>query len=254
MRKHIQHPVTRHRSDDTELHLLHGGDERAAIEESLVIARDLRDVLRDGENILHVNMLVSARRLEHIMGKRFDHGARRGRNYFVTYLAERFIDKLPAIRGIVDARGIRYLVLTGFELAALSSRHRAEFMAWIRMMRNAGVNVILFTMSCPGRYGALGALRYSARTINEVGAYLKQTEDTSIDQVDEEPIEEASAQEHMPANASEETAHESTFADMPNISRIIKGTGITNTDPDTDDPEHSDTDPLKTKDLEVEMV
>ena len=232
MRKHIPHPITRLNSTYTELDILHGGDERSAIEESLVIARDLRAVLKEGENILHVNTLVSASRLEHIMGKRFDHGARRGRNFFVTYSAESFIHKLDVLRTIVEERGIRYLVLTAFELATLNSRHRAQFMAWMRSMRNEGVNIIIFTMNAPRKHGSLGALRYTARTINEVGAYLNQDDEESIEQVEE--IE----------NGDEV---ESAFADIPNISRIYKGEPI-------HELQHSDTESLKTKDLALEMV
>jgi hypothetical protein len=238
MRKHIPHPITRLSSVHSELNILHGGDERSAIEESLVIARDLRDVLREGENILHVNTLVSAARLEHAMGKRFDHGARRGRNYFVTYSAESFIHKLDVLRAIVSARGVRYLILTGFELATLTSRHRGQFMAWMRAMRNEGVNVIIFTMSCPGNYGSLGALRYTARTINEVGAYLNQEED-SIEVMQDTGDEPVEIEEHETQDA--------TFADLPDVSRIYKGEPIL-------EPEHSDSESLKTKDLALEMV
>lgn len=256
MRKHIPHPVTQHSSLYPELHILHGGDESSAIEESLVVARDLRNVLREGEHILHVNMLVSPQRLNYIMGKRFDHGSRRGRNLFISYEAADFINKLGNIKAVIDARGVRYLVLTGFELAVLSSRHRAEFMAWIRMMRNTGVNVILFTMSCPGKLGALGALRYSARTINEVGAYLKQDAEEFVGFAETSTREEATQQpileEQVSEEASIEADDESSFADMPSTSRIYSGrTRITK---DIAELQHSDTDSLKTKDLALEMV
>jgi hypothetical protein len=233
MRKHIPHPVTRLPSPFAELDILHGGNESSTIEESLTVARDLREVLRDGENILYVNTLVNARRLDHIMGKRFDHGARRGRNHFVTYLAENFIDKLDVLRSIVAAKDIRYLILNGFELAAMTSRHRAMLMAWIRAMRNEGVNIILYTLGCPGRIGTLGALRFSARTINEVGAYLNEAEVDSEEQESVDPVEEA-------------IEHED-FADLPDISKLYTGAPIP-------EPEHSDSESLKTKDLTLEMV
>lgn len=260
MRKHIPHPVTRQHTSYAELDIIHGGDERTALEESLVIAHDLREVLKDGENILHVNMLVDARRLEGMMGKRFEHGARRGRNFFITYLAHSFFSKLDAIKGIVEAREIRYLILTGFELAVITSRHRVEFMAWIRMMRNAGVNVILFTMSMPGNYGALGALRYSARSVNEVGAYLKHNEAELNEQLSEQLSEQRSEQlsereESEVAEKASESEHESEFSDTPSSTRIYDTSRILFYDEDEDDePQHSDTDLLKTKDLALEMV
>jgi hypothetical protein len=244
MRKHIPHPVTRLTSAHTELDILHGGDERSAIEESLVIARDLRDILKDGENILHVNTLVCSSRLEHAMGKRFDHGARRGRNHFVTYSADNFIHKLDVVRGIVLNKDIRYLILTGFELATLNSRHRQSFMSWIRAMRNEGVNIIIFTMSCPGNYGALGALRYSARTINEVGAYRNQDESS-------ETINRIEQSETINSNEETESQHDS-FADLPDVSHIYKGEPMPH--PIETEPDHSDTELLKTKDLAMEMV
>jgi hypothetical protein len=200
--------------------------------------------LKDGENILHVNTLVCASRLEHAMGKRFDHGVRRGRNHFVTYSAENFINKLDTVRGIIALKDIRYLILTGFELATLTSRHRQELMSWIRAMRNDGVNIIIFTMSCPGNYGALGALRYSARTINEVGAYLKQEE--SSDTIKRIEVEET------PTSDEETETHHDSFADLPYVSHIYKGEPIAT--PAPTETEHSDTDLLKTKDLALEMV
>jgi hypothetical protein len=240
MRKHIPHPVTRRTSAFPELDILHGGDEISTIEESLVIARDLREVLRDGEGILYVNTLINMQRLEHMMGKRFDHGARRGRNHFVTYMPDHFIDKLPAIEAIIEAKGIRYLVLNSFELATLSSRHRAVFMAWIRSMRNRGVNVILFTMSCPGRIGALGALRFTARTMNEVGAYLKAIEEESDEIM-------RSADDAISDDIAEDSELIIQFSDMQDNSKLYTGTPIIPN-------QHSDSDPSKTKDLALEMV
>ncbi len=244
MRKHTPHPITRLASPFAELDILHGGDESSAIEESLVIARDLREVLRDGENILYVNTLVNQQRLEHIKGKRFDHGARRGRNFFVTYKPQHFIHKLPVIESIVEEKGIRYLVLNSFELATLNSRHRAVFMAWIRLMRNSGVNVIIFTMSCPGRIGALGALRFSARTINEVGAYLNASEEESEGLLmgSDEPVH--SSNDEM---LDDEVLEIEGNIDMPDISKLYTGASITA-------KQHFDSESLKTKDLAFEMV
>ena len=256
MRKHIPHPVTRHHSAPfTELDIIYGGNETEAIEESLVIARDLRDVLQEGENILYVNTLVNAERLEHMMGKRFDHGARRGRNHFVTYEADGFITRLESIRAIVIAKDVRYLVLNGFELAALTSRHRSVFMAWIRAMRNAGVNIILFTMSCPGRIGTLGALRFSALTITEVGAYLR----SSAEAHHERSLGSAKPKDNFDnTTGSEESESDVPFADEPEATKLYAETHsptypktLRPIDPQT---QHSDSDLLKTNDLALEMV
>ena len=152
MRKHIPHPVTRLYSPYAELDLIHGGNEATAIEESLKIAVDLRELLKDGEKILYVNTLVSDLRLAFAMGKRFDHGARRDRNFFVTYCSGEIIEKLPVLRYMAENKNYKYLVINGFELAAHNSRHRNELMAWLRVMRNIGINIILFTSTKPNHY------------------------------------------------------------------------------------------------------
>ena len=200
----MPHPITRLTSPIAALDLLYGGNELEAIEESLVIARDLRDVLLDGENILYVNTLVNNELLSSAMGKRFDHGARRGRNHFITYCFGETIEKLPFIRYMVRQYKVKYLIITGFELAALDSRQRGKFLEWLRMMRNYGVNVIIFTVTRPRRYGALGSLGYSARSIAEVGEYLKQPI-VKEKQEDEEAMSEVAVVEEA---VSEEAAVE----------------------------------------------
>jgi hypothetical protein len=266
MRKHIPHPVTRLTSPFAELDILYGGNEADAMEESMKIARDLRDVLQDGEKILYVNTLVSLRRMGHVMGKRFDHGARRDRNNFVTYCSGELIDKLPVIRYMTEQRNYKYLVINGFELAALNSRHRAKFMGWLRVMRNEGVNVILFTMSQPGHFGALGALRYSARSVEEVGAYLKNSSDElcesyeGIENEVEEVLtgfeEEVASEEGLRIQEGcivEADLDETEFADDADATKVYAEIPEP-TDPEPYDQQHSDEESLKTKDLALECV
>lgn len=285
MRKHIPHPVTRLSSPYAELDLLYGGNESEAIEESMKIAIDLRDVLGEGENILYVNTLVSEIRLAYAAGKRFDHGARRNRNLFVTYSNGEFMDKLSVLKAVTQAKQVKHLILTGFELAALDSRQRQAFMAWIRIIRNSGVNVILFTVAQPGQFGALGSLRYSARTLAEVGAYLKNAREDQRDErsaveysapdeqgfvgferpqnepsevSSEEVPEEAAVEEELTEEVENEMEAETDFADAPEVSRVyVESTSTTNENVQrskvqhTPTFKHSNSGSLKTKELAV---
>ena len=174
MRKHIPHPISQSRSPFAQLHIIYGGNEQQTIEESLALARDLRNAVLDDEQILYVNLLVSAAMLEHAKGKRFDHGARRNRNDFVTYSHRDLMLKLDFLTQTIKDREASYVVLNGFELAALNPRHRIEFMGWIKELRNSNVNVVVFTVNCPGYFGSLGSLRFMASTVEEVGAYLEK--------------------------------------------------------------------------------
>jgi hypothetical protein len=284
MRKHIPHPVTRLTSRFAQLDILHGGKENQAIEESLKIARDLRDVLKDEENILYVNTLVSEARLQHIKGKSFDHGARRGRNFFVTYRQAAFMMKLEPLGYMVRERKIKYLVLNGFELAALNPRHRMEFMGWIRGMRNDDVNVILFTINCPTRYGSLGSLGYSARSVEEVGAYLeidKEKEEVQAgsiehdefdavtsDDIESNDIETAEVFEGF-HEENEEPIKYASEIDYPDEDVLIvyappsekdlqlardHGVTMIYAGPPVDEAQHSDEEVLKTKELAIENV
>jgi hypothetical protein len=273
MRKHILHPVTRLSSPYAELHLIYGGNEYDAIEESMKIACDLRDVVKEGENILYVNTLVSELRMAYAMGKRFDHGARRGRNYFVTYSAGEIIDKLPVLRYMCESKHYKYLVINGFELAMHDARHRAQFMHWLRQLRNEGVNVILFTSSEPRSYGTMGSLRYSARTVAEVGAYLATANEEQYENFEEtnpaeDAVAETAAEVTKEANdrseneeAAELIAEATEFADAPDATKIYAETPIA-TVPNTQRPEypqthpnqHSDSESLKTKELALEYA
>jgi hypothetical protein len=270
MRKNIPHPVTRLSSPYAELDLIYGGNEHDAIEESMKIACDLRDVLKDGENILYVNTLTSELRMAYAMGKRFDHGVRRGRNYFVTYSSGQIIDKLPVLRYMCESKQYKYLVINGFELALQDARHRAQFMHWLRQLRNEGVNVILFTSSEPRSYGTTGSLRYSARTVAEVGSYLTKTneeqyenyeglnvaEDAVAEVAEIEDGETGEVVEMVEAvTEMEETATD--FADAPDATKMY--TESTEASPRAiilEHPieQHSDSDPLKTKDLALEFA
>jgi hypothetical protein len=265
MRKHVPHPVTSLSSPYAELDLLYGGNEKEAMEESMKIACDLREVLQEGENILYVNTLVSELRMAYAMGKRFDHGARRGRNYFVTYCSGEIIDKLALIRYMCEQKNYKYLIITGFELAALNPRHRNTFMGWLRVMRNIGINVILFTLSQPGNFGTLGALRYSARSIAEVGAYLEKSngEQYSDYEDDAEPVEQVTEDDDLLQSFDEETAEEAImieesaeeneqdFADGADATKIYAEIPTLIAEPED---EHYDNESLKTKDLAIECV
>lgn len=199
MRKHIPHPISQNRTNFGELHILYGGNERQTIEESLALARDLRDALHDDERILYVNLLISNAMLEHAMGKRFDHGARRSRNEFVTYSHRDIINKLEFLTKTIATRDASYVILNGFELAALNPRHRVEFMGWIKELRNSNVNVIVFTLNCPGHYGTLGSLGFMASTIEEVGQYLAKDAKQRSATTTEAPLAEQEASVLTPA-------------------------------------------------------
>jgi hypothetical protein len=193
------------------------------------------------------------------MGKRFDHGERRGRNLFVTYCSNELMDKLDVLRLIITRNKVKHMIVTGFEIVALNSRDRARLMSWIRQLRNEGINIILFTVTCPGRCGSLGALRYSARTVTEVGAYLKQKEqaraesaEASVPQnkqaivaTEEQQKSEVKAQNSDASSDKSEALDEHT--DKPELTEIF-------IESLTQEEQHSDSDPLRTKELAFENV
>jgi hypothetical protein len=144
-------------------------------------------------------------------------------------------------------------------------------------MRNVGINIILFTSSKPNHYGTLGALRYSARTVAEVGAYLARANDqqwkdfgktNSDTKINEEAIEEQvkTVEETDEEDISEEviiveetvevetSAQESEFADAPDATKLYSGTPVDTKPRTATILQHSDSESLKTKDLALEYV
>ena len=159
------------------IHLLHGGREIDAIEESLKVTLDLRNVLQDKETILYINTLVHDSVLREAMGKRFDHGIKRKRVEHVTLLGDQLIAKLMMIEQAIKLKGIRYLVLNGYEFGAMTQRHRLILMRWIKDLRDFHhVTAVVVLMRQPNSIGCIGMLRYMADSISEIGQYVNATD------------------------------------------------------------------------------
>jgi hypothetical protein len=168
------HPVLL--QDSLRIDMIYGGDESSAMDESIKITRDYLNHIESDQPILYINTLVSRREFEMQAERLINRHPKKRLLSQATYLDGTFMDQLRFFEQTIRSKGVRLVLINSFEFAAKDSRTRAELMFWIKKVRDElNASVILFSQRKPSA-GALGALRYMAKTVAEVGAYKKTDE------------------------------------------------------------------------------
>ena len=181
--------------------VFHGGTESEALKESARLASDCIKFIPKDKRVLLINTLVDAQSLEEVIGA---HARRAPRLRYETYLESTFMDKLEMLEKSITDMNVAVLLITNFDCAALTQRHRVLLGQRLRAIRNTHkIRIIVFMQNRPGYYGVNGSLRYASRMMTEVGAWRG----TNVAEANDEIAERSNAlEEKLAIELAEEQA------------------------------------------------
>jgi hypothetical protein len=259
----ILHPLAI--QDKERIDILFGGAEADALKESLALSRDiLNHSIGDEEEILYINTLVSIRSFETHWRRALKEVHQNWRFRAMTLLDDELVHKLKFLTKTIEEKKMRYVILNGFEFAAMTPRHRIQIFSWLKSLRDKhGMSVTVFTQSGPRSYGTLGQMRFLSETCEMVGSYLRKNEEAKPSEEEVAPpkpkteseIFEAKIKKHPDGTPKyfADKVKLQWLRDKESAAALLASVAI---DAATDASQEaaSDSETLKTKELEVENV
>lgn len=153
---------------------MHGGHQTDAMDDIMTLMHQSVVAMQRGEKIMVINSLCGhdelARACDRI-GK-----GQPGKIMVYSAYGAKLREKFDFLSATIVARNIRMIVVNSFEFAAIGSRQKQAFAAWLRAMRDAHkLRIVVYSYERESpRQGALSGLSYVSNYVDKVGEWQRE--------------------------------------------------------------------------------
>lgn len=214
------------------------------------------DNLDQGETILYLNCSTSEGRL----ARAFDPARRRKGSRWLktqTFRSGEIAKSIPMLESALKFHNVRLLVINSLEFAVLSSHHKAQFIPWLRTVRDhCDCDVMLLMTRKLAPYGSERTLGIWADLVSELEQVTKEidpSEDAEEEDGGPDDVSPDSEGEDWPVTSDEHTVmlYDEETGDIRRETLDLES--YTEVDED-EDAEDLQTTSLKTNDLRDEIL